>query len=94
MLFYMGPELVEALMSKVPAKSAVDTPPEVSVSTHAGEEQEQLAPFQHMTYFRRAFILAVMTIARVLFILWAGEVKMQSVANMRVGKTKMHRDEP
>lgn len=71
MLFYMGPELVEALMSEVPAKSEVDTPPEISVSTHASEEQEQLTLFQHMAYLRCAFISAVMTIARVLFILWA-----------------------
>jgi hypothetical protein len=71
MLFYMGPELVEALMSKMPVKSAVDTPSEASVNTHASEKQEQLTPFQHMGYLRCAFISAVMTIVRVLFILWA-----------------------
>ena len=71
MWFHMGPEYAEALMSKAPAKSAVDRPSEISVSTHVSEEREQLTPFQHMAYLRLAFISAVMTIARVLFILWA-----------------------
>ncbi len=71
MCFHIGPEFVEALMSRAVDKSAADPSPVVSDGTHPSEGQEHLTTFEHLASRLRAFLLAGATIKWLLFILWA-----------------------
>lgn len=58
MCFHIGPEFVEALMSRAVDKSAADPSPVICDGTHPSEGQEHLTTFERLASRLGAFLLA------------------------------------
>ena len=71
MCFHIGPEFVEALMSRAVDKLAVDTSPVVSDGTNPSEGQEHLTTFERLASRLRGLFLGGVTSKWLLCMLWA-----------------------